>query len=1171
MRNFAKIAVDEGMISTSDVERSIAKMNDAKALEPTGDLFTDMAKLAAALRKRGYVEEADGIEQKMFMFKQAEGQFYDVFGETGDDLIEFAHQDGEAEVAPSSGGYGVVETEITGQKKRVDVVNKKPTGKYASEIKSSKMADMLLLASEALDIRKSGQAEPEEPPKPPADVDIDDPVQVNDQLRVYFDQIETDLKPKYDAALNLEQDALKLTQDSIWNNETHRAFYEKAAGLSAGTIKKLFDNVTAAYGKGDGVFGAPEDITAKIMSMNYDQLKDWAPTADAWSGFFNGSRPHHAKKDIKQKAAQQFGGVANDQGSSIWVVGDPPEKTLRVVMRTTAIGGTVTKTLGFRKEKSFAAGAAKDTIKRHKAQWDKIIKPLNKVQERINTIVNETKTNTSAAWGSWKSLPKFTYEPKSNADVIISKVNSQASAIESIANPARGGKSFKREFGRLAEGLGAKIDWAALLQVSKDVRAKTSEINALLTPASAAPMHGALSNFREAKKIFDAQMKKFETKPESKEYLDAKARSARSAQFIGWISGGLKRGGKRGWKWTKRQSKSNKSPEQWIAGSKQWLEGAKALAGIKGGSSRKINIIKLAQDFNPANTSAQSPTGGGTAPTPKRPGKWRGKAPAKDLKISEEEKAPVRIMQDRIHTLGSDLSSGKYDPSEDRPEFVKIEKQLQSLKNDLLATGRQKTAGTPKDGEWSRATAKGLKAAELIRKTWNENENVIQAGKEIWVGPDKGYYGQSNTVEKAQSNIEALNILIEAITGKNMAVNKGKSYGKFRLKAGGPVYEIYELDLATLEDLLNFLLRNKEFGNYSKLMGHAPPVMEPEEGGPPSPGVKPPSGGPRPTGKGFSPPARADDTAYVDDPTLSMSLAERFAYKLSKKGQMQFPEDKQKGKSEAGEPERDYASFGLTESEWNEVLNNLEKGGITVAKQGGPAAQRAAAMIRQVDILRKRLSQAPAPATKGGVVPLKRKSKGRYTPSGPGARGYGAAGFSRPLGGGMEDNPIGWMIDLRNDRWEGLDKYTMGNVPIFYKQLRPIAGDPAQVADYFGIEAKPDLDKAFNSALHQSGLTKDMLKGKPQNPYYVEEGKKKYLRKDKKFKKDYKNAQKVSVMGTLRKFVGAFQTRLKTVVADLAREGLPAREFKDTKRIATKWNGLLSNISSAIRDFYLNQ
>jgi len=98
---------------------------------PSNDLFQDIVSLARGLRTNGYVKEAESLETKLFIYKTAETHLYKVFEEEGEDLINFSHQDGDVEVAPSKEGYGKVETLTSQQKKIHDVVNKKPTGKLA--------------------------------------------------------------------------------------------------------------------------------------------------------------------------------------------------------------------------------------------------------------------------------------------------------------------------------------------------------------------------------------------------------------------------------------------------------------------------------------------------------------------------------------------------------------------------------------------------------------------------------------------------------------------------------------------------------------------------------------------------------------------------------------------------------------------------------------------------------------------------------------------------------------------------------------------------------------------------------------------------------------------------------------------------------------------------------
>lgn len=99
--------------------------------EPT--LNEKIVSLCTKLRTDGFEKQADALETKFLAYKVAGTHLYNTHDEDGEDLIEFAHPDGEVKVEDASKDLGHVETILTEHKKLVDIVNKSPTGKLASQ------------------------------------------------------------------------------------------------------------------------------------------------------------------------------------------------------------------------------------------------------------------------------------------------------------------------------------------------------------------------------------------------------------------------------------------------------------------------------------------------------------------------------------------------------------------------------------------------------------------------------------------------------------------------------------------------------------------------------------------------------------------------------------------------------------------------------------------------------------------------------------------------------------------------------------------------------------------------------------------------------------------------------------------------------------------------------
>src|SRR3972149_1649548 len=101
MLQMERDAISKGLFKTaaSEVEDIVKKASFKKeSYEPSEDLFNDIVKLADGLRKRGFAEDAENLENRLLEYKVAETHLYRAIDEDGDDIIGFAHPDGEAKV-----------------------------------------------------------------------------------------------------------------------------------------------------------------------------------------------------------------------------------------------------------------------------------------------------------------------------------------------------------------------------------------------------------------------------------------------------------------------------------------------------------------------------------------------------------------------------------------------------------------------------------------------------------------------------------------------------------------------------------------------------------------------------------------------------------------------------------------------------------------------------------------------------------------------------------------------------------------------------------------------------------------------------------------------------------------------------------------------------------------
>jgi adenine C2-methylase RlmN of 23S rRNA A2503 and tRNA A37 len=97
------------------------------------NLTAQIVILAEQLRQQGFHKHADDLEAKFLLAKQAEAKLYEVFKETGDDLVHSAHPEGGVEMEPAKDDGGVVETILEQKEKIEKAVAKVPTGKLAAK------------------------------------------------------------------------------------------------------------------------------------------------------------------------------------------------------------------------------------------------------------------------------------------------------------------------------------------------------------------------------------------------------------------------------------------------------------------------------------------------------------------------------------------------------------------------------------------------------------------------------------------------------------------------------------------------------------------------------------------------------------------------------------------------------------------------------------------------------------------------------------------------------------------------------------------------------------------------------------------------------------------------------------------------------------------------------
>jgi hypothetical protein len=242
----------------SSVDRALVKVASVKRelLEPSGNIFHDLIMLTAALRDRGFINEAMELEDKLFNYKKAESDLYKEL-ETGEDLIDQAHPQGSVAICdPAKDDGHIVETIVDQHKKDVEVAQKDPNIK-----------NILAAVMDALSLKAEGQGEPQSN----ANQDI---------VNGYFKDLNYDQKhdtgvKKILESLNL-QSLKKIDADTVYFNGSLKSYLDNIGFFTSkqeewNTFKSIntltFYNILHAQGKVEGNNAKEKDALDVVSSM----------------------------------------------------------------------------------------------------------------------------------------------------------------------------------------------------------------------------------------------------------------------------------------------------------------------------------------------------------------------------------------------------------------------------------------------------------------------------------------------------------------------------------------------------------------------------------------------------------------------------------------------------------------------------------------------------------------------------------------------------------------------------------------------------------------------------------------------------------------------------------------------------------------------------------------
>lgn len=130
MRSLEKLAKEKGWVQTEELQKT-ASQKTKKSASISNNLMENILKLCSGLRDLGLGKYANELEEKFVFYKKA-NSLYETSNETGEDVVQTAHPQGSHKIEGVEGD-AIIETILDGHLKLVDVCNKKPNGKLASQ------------------------------------------------------------------------------------------------------------------------------------------------------------------------------------------------------------------------------------------------------------------------------------------------------------------------------------------------------------------------------------------------------------------------------------------------------------------------------------------------------------------------------------------------------------------------------------------------------------------------------------------------------------------------------------------------------------------------------------------------------------------------------------------------------------------------------------------------------------------------------------------------------------------------------------------------------------------------------------------------------------------------------------------------------------------------------
>jgi cob(I)alamin adenosyltransferase len=734
MRELERRAVKQGTFQPQ-VEEIVKQAALTPKYAASGNLYNDMFAVAKGLRQLGFEKEANSLEEKILICKQAETHLYRAIDEDGEDVLEFAHPDGDTHIADAKDNHGEVETGLSAHQKIIEMLSKQPTGKTAQVL------------SGVRSILKGAQAAPDM--ELPDEIALDETQlkkagAINNYLAQNWPMIGQQVKAALATTANLSfsDSSLLATQEGNYVN-----FFAEKAKVPATELTSFIKTWNSLYS------GAKEAsfivIQSKLAGLKREEMYKLAASIDPALAktYFSGVAWPKADEQTYYEYVRKYPQNFNNSNSvfqmksginwsEIFLIGD------HYVLNEAALGAAAQKLhqAMLSKYDSLITSKMAEANKAVAAEISTAVMPLTTMLAGDGNVTLSTPPKVKNSTGAVSSA-LASYSDILNQFMPSGESGKNLNTVFENMTP-KGSQNSGIFFSHLADAQRAVQGISEFLALPENILNKQDVIPSKETYAAIA------NNFRIAARRLNAHIGKLKDEgmnEKSKEFVKYYNRLRRAAATYKTISTATGKPYSAVSETVAKLFPKATTPELLLQESQTWLKGTEPLE-VK--SQANVTRVKVADygDDEGGKAPAKAPAAGTQAPAANA---------NTNVSLTSGERDAVQSMQLALFTLGQYLNT--YGAT----KLPGLGEQAKSLAVTLMKTGKGINAKATKnqfDGAWGANTANALRAAMTVLAA-----NPKMAGGQLQPGPLLGRGKQA--VDAANSNTAAINQFITGTFG----------------------------------------------------------------------------------------------------------------------------------------------------------------------------------------------------------------------------------------------------------------------------------------------------------------------------------------------------------------------------------------------------------------------